>query len=131
MLVEDPDFGGENAYGPTDNPRENRQVGAEQCRTNNPPGSKRAWCLLKQGSVLTQNIFPRDFGGNSTGLQNCLAAEDQEFIEIKYGVAIMVKDNTFVGVFLPYFLAELPDTCIFACVFKLFLLNHPIAEGPG
>jgi len=27
MLVEDPDFGGENAYGSTDNPRENRQMG--------------------------------------------------------------------------------------------------------
>ena len=27
MLVEDPDFGGENAYGPTDNQRENRQMG--------------------------------------------------------------------------------------------------------
>jgi len=28
MLVEDPDFGGENACGPTDNPKENRQVGS-------------------------------------------------------------------------------------------------------
>ncbi len=28
LLVEDPDFGGENACGPTDNPRENRQVGS-------------------------------------------------------------------------------------------------------
>ena len=27
ILVEDPDFGGENAYGSTDNPRENRQLG--------------------------------------------------------------------------------------------------------
>ena len=43
----------------------------------------------------------------------------------------MVKDTTFVGVFLPHFLAELPDTGIFACVFKLFLMNHPVTEGPG
>jgi len=81
--------------------------------------------------MLTQNIFPRDFVGNSTWFQNCLAAEGQEFIEIKYGVAIMVEDNTFIGVFLPYFPAELPDTSIFACVFKLFLPNHPVAKGPG
>ncbi len=92
-------------------------------------GLGRGECLFKQGSVLTQNIFPRDFVGNSTGLQNCLAAEDQDFIEIKYGVASMVEDDTFVGVFLPYFLAELSDPRIFACVFKLFLPNHP--EGPG
>ena len=63
------------------------------------------------------------------GLQNCLPAEDQNFIEIKYGVASMVENDTFVGVFLSYFLTELPDPCIF--VFKLFLLNHPVAEGPG
>ena len=28
ILVEDPDFGGENAYGSTDNPRGNHQVGS-------------------------------------------------------------------------------------------------------
>jgi len=79
--------------------------------------------------MLTQNIFPRDFVGNSMGLQNCFAAEDQDFIEKKYGVASMVENDTFVGVFLSYFLAELPDSCTF--VFKLFLPNHPVAEGPG
>ena len=73
--------------------------GAKQGGTNNPIGSGRGECLLKQGPVLTQNIFPRDFVGNSTGLQNCLATEDQDFIEIKYGVAGMVEDDTFVGVF--------------------------------
>ncbi len=49
--------------------------------------------------MLTQNIFPRDFVGNSMGLQNCFAAEDQDFIEIEYGVASMVENDTFVGVF--------------------------------
>jgi hypothetical protein len=58
--------------------------------------------------MFTQNIFPRDFVGNSMGLQNCFAAEDQDFIEKKYGVASMVENDTFVGVFLSYFLAELP-----------------------
>jgi len=59
--------------------------------------------------VLAQNIFPRDFAGNSAGFQNRLAAEDPDFMEIKYGIAIMVEDNTFAGVFLPYFPAELSD----------------------
>ena len=76
-----------------------------------------------------QNIFPRDFVGNSMGLQNCLATEDQNFIEIKYSVASMVENDTFVGIFLSYLLAEFPDPCIF--VFKLLLPNHPVAEGPG
>jgi len=37
--------------------------------------------------MLTQNIFPDDFVGDSMGFQNYLAAEDQYFIEKKYGVA--------------------------------------------
>ncbi|MDA3895841.1 MAG: hypothetical protein PF482_06825 [Desulfobacteraceae bacterium] len=42
-----------------------------------------------------------------------------------------MKGNTFIGVFLPYFLSELPDACVHVCVFKLFLLDHPVAEGTG
>ena len=53
--------------------------------------SVRVPCLRKMSSL-------RDFVGNSMGLQNCLAAEDQDFIEIKYGVASTVENDTFVSV---------------------------------
>ena len=44
--------------------------------------------------MFTQNIFPRNFIRNAVGLQNCLSAENQDFIKIKYSIASVVENDT-------------------------------------
>ena len=48
--------------------------------------------------MFTQNIFPRNFIRNAVGLQNCLSAENQDLIKIKYSIASVVENDTFVGI---------------------------------
>ena len=85
----------ENVYRLTDKPRTNRQLASRE-QAGRKISLNGVLASLKQGSILTQNIFPRDGVGNSTGFQDCLAAKNQEFIKIENGIAIMVKDDTFV-----------------------------------
>ncbi|MBU0760035.1 MAG: hypothetical protein KKA34_06755 [Candidatus Omnitrophica bacterium] len=87
--------------------------------------------LFQEGAVLEQYIPFGDGLGDTRGHQYGSATQDNDLIGVKDCIAVFIKNDQFVAVFLFDLLAKLAYAGLVSCVLKFILLVHPGLEGGG
>src|SRR4030042_471092 len=87
--------------------------------------------LFQEGAILEQFIPFGDGFGNARGHENTSAAEDKDLIGVKDCIAVFIKKDQLVAVFLFDLLAKLAYAGLLSVLIESILLVHPGLECGG
>jgi hypothetical protein len=109
-------------------------VEKKEAQSRKDPPLKKEWPmgligLFQQCTVFEQDIPFGDGFGDARGHENGSTAEDKNLIGVKDRVAVFIKENQLVAVFLFDLLAKLADAGLLSGLLKSILLVHPGLKG--
>ena len=87
--------------------------------------------LFQEGAVLEQYVPFGDGLGDTRGHQDGSSTQDNDLIGVKDCIAVFIKNDQLVAVFLFDLLAKLAYAGLASGLFKSILLVHPGLKGRG